>query len=139
MCIHLDELQSVRALQHVIEIFFSSVNAFEIFTIIETRTVLCRILHIAEHMSREHAGEHTLPVRVWFHRYAQEKAQRESYATLIEEKKRDGGAEFTLYSYSLEWTAQWLLSFGDRAEAVAPAKLRALVRAAAEKIAAKHG
>jgi len=94
---------------------------------------------LAEHMSREHAGEHTLPVRVWFHRYAQEKAQRESYATLIEEKKRDGGAEFTLYSYSLEWTAQWLLSFGERAEAVAPVKLRSLVRAAAEKIAAKHG
>jgi predicted DNA-binding transcriptional regulator YafY len=94
---------------------------------------------LAEHMSREHAGEHTLPVRVWFHRYAQEKAHRESYATLIEEQKRDGGAEFTLYSYSLEWTAQWLLSFGDRAEAVAPAKLRSLVRAAAEKIASKHG
>jgi len=79
-----------------------------------------------------------LPVRVWFHRHAQERAQRESYATLIEENQRDGGAEYTLYSYSLEWTAQWLLSFGERAEAVAPAKLRQLVRAAAEKIAAKH-
>jgi predicted DNA-binding transcriptional regulator YafY len=78
-------------------------------------------------------------VRVWFHAHAQERAQRESYATLIEEHRRDGGAEFTLYSYSLEWTAQWLLSFGERAEAVAPAKLRRLVRTAAEKIAAKHG
>ena len=35
----------------------------------------------------------TLPVRVWFHRSVQERAQRESYATLIEEKARDGGAE----------------------------------------------
>ena len=58
---------------------------------------------------------------------------------LSEEKRRDGGAEYTLNSYSLEWTAQWLLSFGERAEAVAPAKLRQLVRTAAEKIAAKHG
>ena len=94
---------------------------------------------LAEHMSRAAAGEQSLPVRVWFHDYAQERAQRESYATLIEEKRRDGGAEYTLYTWSLEWTAQWLLSFGERAEAVAPAKLRSLVRAAAEKIAAKHG
>ena len=93
---------------------------------------------LAEHMNNSKADGQTLPVRVWFHRYAQERAQRESYATLIEEQRRDGGAEFTLYSYSLEWTAQWLLSFGERAEAVAPAKLRQLVRGVAEKIAAKH-
>jgi predicted DNA-binding transcriptional regulator YafY len=93
---------------------------------------------LAEHMGTSGAEGQSEPVRVWFHQYAQERAQRESYATLSPEKKRDGGAEFTLYSYSLEWTAQWLLSFGDRAEAVAPPKLRELVRAAAERIAAKH-
>jgi predicted DNA-binding transcriptional regulator YafY len=49
-----------------------------------------------------------------------------------------GGAEFSLYAWSLEWMAHWLLSFGDKAEAVGPAKLRQLVRAEAEKIAAKH-
>jgi predicted DNA-binding transcriptional regulator YafY len=94
---------------------------------------------LAEHMNRSGRDAQSLPVRVWFHAHAQERAQRESYATLIEEHRRDGGAEFTLYSYSLEWTAQWLLSFGERAEAVAPTKLRRLVRTAAEKIAAKHG
>ncbi len=92
---------------------------------------------LAEYMNRPDMSGQT-PVRVWFHAHAQERAQRESYATLIEEKRRDGGAEFTLYSYSLEWTAEWLLSFGERAEAVAPVKLRELVRTAAEKIAAKH-
>jgi predicted DNA-binding transcriptional regulator YafY len=92
---------------------------------------------LAEHMNRSGVEGQT-PVRVWFHEHAKERAQRESYATLIEEKRREGGAEFTLYSYSLEWTAQWLLSFGERAEAVAPAKLRQLVRDLAEKIAAKH-
>jgi predicted DNA-binding transcriptional regulator YafY len=93
---------------------------------------------LADHMSRGPAGGQGVPVRVWFHSYAQERAQRESYATLIEELKRHGGAEFTLYTFSLEWTAQWLLSFGDRAEAVAPERLRELVCAEADKIAAKH-
>lgn len=92
-----------------------------------------------EHMEKSSAREQTLPVRVWFHRSVQERAQRESYATLIEEKSRDGGAEFSLYAWSLEWMALWILSFGEKAEAIAPAKLRALVRAEAEKIAAKHG
>ena len=94
---------------------------------------------LAEHMERSGVEGESRPVRIWFHDLARERAQRESYATLSEDKRRDGGAEFTLYSYSLEWTAQWLLSFGDRAEAVAPARLRQLVRTAAEKIAAKHG
>jgi predicted DNA-binding transcriptional regulator YafY len=94
---------------------------------------------LAEHMERSGVEGESRPVRIWFHDYARERAQRESYATLIEEKRRDSGAEYTLYSTSLEWTAQWLLSFGERAEAVAPPKLRQLVRAAAEKIAAKHG
>jgi predicted DNA-binding transcriptional regulator YafY len=91
-----------------------------------------------EHMEQSSAREKTLPVRVWFHRTAQERAQRESYATLIEEKTRDGGAEFALYAWSLEWMARWLLSFGDRAEALEPPKLRALVRAEAAKIARLH-
>ncbi len=93
---------------------------------------------LAKHMENYGAERKSLPVRIWFHRYAQERAQRESYATLIEENRRDGGAEFTLYSYSLEWTAQWLLSFGDRAEAIAPSKLRQFVRVEAEKITAKY-
>ncbi len=91
-----------------------------------------------QHMEESSAREKTLPVRVWFHRVAQERAQRESFATLIEEQARDGGAEFALYAWSLDWMARWLLSFGDRAEALAPAKLRALVRTEAGKVAALH-
>jgi predicted DNA-binding transcriptional regulator YafY len=91
-----------------------------------------------KHMEESAAKEKTLPVRVWFHRSAQERARRESYATLIEGPARDGGAEFELYAWSLEWMAHWLLSFGDRAEALAPAKLRQLVREEAGKIARLH-
>ena len=80
----------------------------------------------------------TIPVRVWFARGAQDRARRDSFATLIEVKQRDGGAEFSLYAWSLEWLAGWLLSFGGDAEALAPAKLRQLVRAGAARIAARH-
>ena len=93
---------------------------------------------LAKHMKESVAREETIPVRVWFARAAQDRARRESYATLIEAKARDGGAEFELYAWSLEWMARWLLSFGSAAEALAPAKLRRLVRAEAEKIAAAH-
>ncbi len=93
---------------------------------------------LAKHMEEMGRRERTLPVRVWFAKRAQERARRESYATLIEEKQRDGGAEFSLYAYSLEWTAQWLLSFGECAEALEPPQLRELVCAQAERIAARH-
>jgi len=93
---------------------------------------------LAKHMQESVAREETIPVRVWFARGAQERARRDSFATLIEERSRDGGAEFALYAWSLEWMAGWLLSFGGDAEALAPAKLRQLVRAAAAKIVAQH-
>ena len=94
---------------------------------------------LAEHMVEFAGGGDSTPMRVWFHARVQERALRESYATLIEEKRRDGGAEFTVYTFSLEWSAQWLLSFGDKAEAISPPELRKLVRVAAEKVAARHG
>jgi len=93
---------------------------------------------LAKHMKESVRREETIPVRVWFAATALDRARRESFATLIEERKRDGGAEFELYAWSLEWMAGWLLSFGGDAEALAPAKLRRLVRAHAEKIAALH-
>ncbi len=77
-------------------------------------------------------------VRVWFGRRSQERARRESYATLIEGRPRDGGAEFTLYTYSLDWMAQWLLSFGADAEALSPPALRRKVKTLATAAAERH-
>lgn len=94
---------------------------------------------LAEHMRESDDRHQTVPVRIWFAKRVQDRARRESYATLIEAKVRDGGAEFELYAWSLEWMARWLLSFGDRAEAMEPPELRELVRAEAEKIVEKHG
>ncbi|HVT72530.1 MAG TPA: YafY family protein [Lacunisphaera sp.] len=93
---------------------------------------------LAKHMEESVKREDTIPVRVWFAAAAQERARRDSLATLIEERPRDGGAEFSLYAWSLEWMARWLLSFGGDAEALEPAKLRQLVRAGGEEIARRH-
>jgi predicted DNA-binding transcriptional regulator YafY len=93
---------------------------------------------LAKHMQASRGRELTIPARVWFVRGVQSRARRESSATLIEECARDGGTEFSLYTWSLNWLAQWLLSFGASAEAVAPAKLRKLVRAEAEKVVRRH-
>lgn len=94
---------------------------------------------LAKHLERQEACEQTAAARVWFAQSAQERARGESYATLVEECVRDGGAEFSLYTYSLEWLARWILSFNGHAEAVEPARLRELVRTAAESIAERHG
>ncbi|MFA6289837.1 MAG: YafY family protein [Opitutaceae bacterium] len=80
----------------------------------------------------------SFPARVWFAQEAQERARTESYATLVEERERGGGAEFSLMTWSYDWLARWLLSFGDRAEALEPAKLRDLVRRQAETVARRH-
>jgi predicted DNA-binding transcriptional regulator YafY len=96
--------------------------------------------NLAKHMAEEaeEARRNLLPAKVWFHRRVQDKARRESFATLIAGRERDGGAEFTLYTWSFEWLAQWLMSFGDAAEAVAPAELRTAVREQARRIGEKY-
>ncbi len=94
---------------------------------------------LAKHLEEQMERAETLPARVWLAARVQERARSESYATLAEEARRDGGAEFSLYTFSLEWLARWILSFGRDAEAIAPAELRELVRAEAAEIVARHG
>ena len=93
---------------------------------------------LAAHLDEQMAREETIPARVWFSDTAQVRAKNESYATLVEVQRRDGGIEFTLYTYSLAWLARWILSFGADAEAVEPVELREQVRVAASAAAEKH-
>jgi len=44
----------------------------------------------------------------------------------------------TLLAYSLEWLAGWVFSFGSTADVLAPERLKQLVAAEAEKVAAKY-
>lgn len=79
---------------------------------------------LTEHLQREEAAQGTYPARIWLAADVQERARGESYATLIEEKRRDGGADFSLFTYSIEWLARWLLGYGASAEALEPPELR---------------
>jgi predicted DNA-binding transcriptional regulator YafY len=93
---------------------------------------------LARHMESSQARGISIPARIWLARTVQARAQRENPATLIAGEVRDGGTEFSLYTWSLPWLAHWLLSFGGEAEALAPVRLRTLVRNVAEKAAARH-
>jgi predicted DNA-binding transcriptional regulator YafY len=74
--------------------------------------------------------------RVRFQQSAMARVRREHSWGLVEEKPLAEGAEVevTLLESSLEWMAEWVLSFGATAEALAPARLRQLVAAEAEKV-----
>jgi predicted DNA-binding transcriptional regulator YafY len=93
---------------------------------------------LTRHLEECEARSAMLPVRVWFADAAQERARRESYATLVPEQVRDGGREFSFTTWSLEWLARWLLSFAGEAEALEPAALRDLVNDGVEKIVRRH-
>lgn len=93
---------------------------------------------LTKHLEEQVSHEDVIPVRVWFAQCVQERARRESYATLVAENERDGGMEFSLTTYSLEWMARWLLSFGLDAEALAPAELGQLICEEARRVAQRH-
>jgi predicted DNA-binding transcriptional regulator YafY len=76
--------------------------------------------------------------RIRFQPNVIDRVHRERSWGLVEEKSEPEGTEVTLVDSSLEWLAVWVLSFGSMAEALAPERLRKLVVAEAEKIAARH-
>ncbi len=92
---------------------------------------------LARHLEEEKRAD-TFPARVWFSDAVQARAKSESYATLLEEGRREGGADFSLYTYSLHWLARWIFSFGGEAEAIEPQELREMVRTMSEAVAARH-
>ncbi|MEO5959247.1 MAG: YafY family protein [Opitutaceae bacterium] len=93
---------------------------------------------LAAHLECEMDKKDALRARVWFAVAAQERARNESHATLVEERSGEDGAEFSLYTFSLEWLARWLMSFGADAEAIAPVELRELMRAEAERMSNRY-
>lgn len=93
---------------------------------------------LAEHLAGYAEGGQTFSARLWLADDAVERAQLESYATLELGASRDGGVECTLFTWCYDWLAGWLLSFGDRAEALEPAELRVKVREHATRALARH-
>ena len=90
------------------------------------------------HLEESVRKEDTIPARVRFAREAAERARSECFAGLVEERRMAGRVEMDFLTFSLEWLARWVLSFGDAAEAVAPERLRALVKAEAERVAHRY-
>jgi predicted DNA-binding transcriptional regulator YafY len=93
---------------------------------------------LARHFDAANTKDMMIPVRVWFSRCGLERARRESYVRMIEEKDTKNGAEMVLATYSLEWMAAWLLSFGGDAEALEPDTLRERIRLLAESALRRH-
>jgi predicted DNA-binding transcriptional regulator YafY len=93
---------------------------------------------LTKHLEEGRKKMDTIPARIWLATGAQEKARRESYGTLVKENVRDEGAEFSLFTYSLDWLAGWILSFGGEAEALEPAELRDKVKTKIAALAGRH-
>lgn len=93
---------------------------------------------LKEHLEAQAHRNETQPARIWLADAAIARARAESYATLLEDRRREDGAEFTVFTFSLEWLARWLLGFGRAAEALEPPELRELVAAEADAVLARH-
>ncbi len=93
---------------------------------------------LARHLHDVANQDQMLPVRIWFADAALERARRESYVGLIEERTVQGGAVVGMATYSLRWLASWLLSFGADAEALEPEALRLHVRDLARASLERH-
>jgi len=69
---------------------------------------------------------------------AMDRVRREWSCRLVAEKAVTDGVVVTLLAYSLEWLTPWILSFGSRAQVVAPQKLAQMVSKQAREVAAKY-
>jgi predicted DNA-binding transcriptional regulator YafY len=76
--------------------------------------------------------------KVRFKPEAMERVRREWSSRLAEERRETDGVVGTLLAYSMEGVAEWVLSFGAKAEVLAPEHLRQLVAAEAQKVACKY-
>jgi len=82
---------------------------------------------LRDHLRSQNEAGERIAARVWFSADAIERVRRESYAEIVTEQAARGGFEVKMETFSLDWLAHWLLSFGADAEALAPAKLRTKV------------
>ena len=94
---------------------------------------------LSDHLKKDSSCADTIPATVWFSTEAMERVRRDSFSGFVEARPAPGGYEVDFMTFSIEWLARWLLSFGEEAEALAPAELRDRVRESAQAMARKHG
>ena len=93
---------------------------------------------LREHLEGNRRLDDKIAVSAWFSPDAIERARRASFNGFVEARPSRGGYEADFMTFSLEWFARWLLSFGAEAEALRPEKLREHVRVEAKAITARH-
>jgi len=93
---------------------------------------------LQRHLAEIEADSPKLEVRLRVAPTALERIRAESHTGVLAEKPGRHGVEVRLHTYSLEWCARWVLSFGAHAEALAPAELRSQVLALAQAAARTH-
>jgi predicted DNA-binding transcriptional regulator YafY len=97
-----------------------------------------RDFSLRDHLRELRSTGERIAVRVWFSADAIERVRRESYAEIKTEQTARGGFEVKMETFSIEWLAHWLLSFGTEAEALAPAKLRTKMAANAAAVVRRY-
>lgn len=79
------------------------------------------------------------PVTVAVDPVVLERFRAEMHCTMVSENPQaDGRLRLELLTFSLPWLAEWLLSFGTRAEALGPPELRECVHQAACRVTALY-
>ena len=89
---------------------------------------------LREYLDRSMRPEETHLARAWFSAEAIERVRRETFAGIVAEHPVNDGVEVEFHTFSLEWLARWLLSFGSDAVVKEPAKLKTLVCAQAAAV-----
>jgi predicted DNA-binding transcriptional regulator YafY len=69
---------------------------------------------------------------------AMERVRREGFSAILSERMTPQGVEIKFTTFSLEWLADWLLSFGEEAEAIAPESLREIIASRARAVATRY-
>lgn len=87
--------------------------------------------------SKRYEGKFEM-ARIRFDTKVMDRVRRERSWGVVEIRPGSDGTEVTLVDSSLEWLAEWVLSFGPMAQALAPEQLQRLVAAQAERVAAKY-
>src|SRR5712671_5222842 len=93
---------------------------------------LKRYLQTAAHDGKFEAAQ------VKFKAQTMDRVRNEWHCRLIEEKAEPDGVMVTVLSYSLEWLAGWVFSFGSTAEVLAPDRLKDLIATEARRVTAKY-
>jgi predicted DNA-binding transcriptional regulator YafY len=93
---------------------------------------------LTDHMRDTVLSEGMATVRIRFAAKVMARVRRETYVTIATEEETPNGVEVSMRTFSVDWMANWILSFAGDAEAIEPEALRRRVRDLAELVFKRH-